>query len=65
MKEIKYLIKNYLTRRQVTLDELAQAIGITTRTIQNYFNKPGSWRLEDLNRVYNFLRVPKGERIYE
>lgn len=62
MSDIKNIIKLYMSRRDASPEEVANAIGISRATLFGCFREPSNWRLSWLQRVYEYLRVPEDER---
>lgn len=62
---IKEIILHYARTANIAPEELAQYIGISRNCLYVRFREPSSWRLGELNDLYNWLKVPEEERRYE
>ena len=62
MNDVVNILHLYMARLDVTPEQLANGIGISKASLYNYFKHPGNWRLETLQRAYDYLRVPDDDR---
>lgn len=61
-EDIKAKISEYRTRRGVSVADLCTRADISTSAYHNYIKNPSRFRIRDLRRIYDVLKVPIDER---
>lgn len=56
-QEISFRIKDMMNRRHCTQRELAKSANISTGSMSQKLNNPGTFRVDDLYRIANVLNV--------
>ncbi len=64
VSEIEILITSYVRRRNSNITELAKVSGIGRTSLYRCFKYPSCWRLGSLLSIYDYLGIPKEERIF-
>lgn len=65
MWTIKEILEHYRKITSMSVDELAEVIGLSRNALYVRYRQPGQWRLCELTNAYDFLKVPREERKYE
>lgn len=61
--DVRAVLSAYMSRIPITRTKMGPAIGISSAGFCNKFNNPGKFSLEELRRSYDYLKVPKEERV--
>lgn len=61
-ENVRAIIGEYMSRRKLTNDDLAKAIGISPSAFDVRKSKPETFRLSELWRMYEALGVPEEQR---
>lgn len=61
-ENIQAIISEYKTRRKMTNDDIAKAVGLPVSTFKNRKTDPGRMRMEDIWMIFDVLDVPTDVR---
>lgn len=65
MWSIKEIIEHHRKISNMSVEELAECIGLSRNALYVRYREPEQWRLGELKEAYDFLKVPKEQRLYE
>lgn len=65
MWSIKEILEHYRKASKMSVDELAEIIGISRNALYVRYREPAQWRLGELMNAYDFLKIPQEVRKYE
>ena len=61
--EIKAVLSAYMSRAGTCKTKMGSSIGISPSGFCNKFKSPETFTIGELRRAYDFLKVPKEERV--
>lgn len=61
--EFKATIAYYMKLRGVNRQQLQKGTGISATSLTSRYKNPIGGKVEDLRKIYNYLRVPEEKRI--
>lgn len=61
--DIRAVLSAYMSRIPITKTKMGPAIGISPAGFCSKFNNPSNFSIGELRRSYDYLKVPKEERV--
>lgn len=61
--ELRRIIEGYIAISGLTKEDIAKNLGITARCLSDHLNSPGMFRLGELRRMCDIIRVKPEDRV--